>query len=139
MAQESMELSLSVLVDGASEDELDLTTRDLQLELLEGGLARVELTPAISPRGAKGTGTIVGDLTVAVIAPLVVRLCEVLWEWRKRGKGRSFEIRTVVDGQPIRILLDGIQHLHASEAAQLLLRRIGAAGSPAASAPPVRR
>jgi hypothetical protein len=112
--------------DGAPDDEIDLTAHRLRSELLEVGVTSVELAAGNErPTGAKGsTGTILGDLAVAVLPALLPKLIDLLIEWRKRASSRSVKVRAEIDGQTVEVALEG-QDAAATFAAVERLRSSG--------------
>jgi hypothetical protein len=111
------------LGDRAPADELDIATRQLRLELLDAGLGDVDLVPANTPENAKGsTGSVLGDLAVAVLPALLPKVFELLMEWkRRRSAERSVKVIAKVDGKPIEVTLSG-SGADADAVAQLIER-----------------
>lgn len=91
----------------ASDEEVDVATHDLRSELLEGGVDQVDAVQRTAPPGAKGTGSIIGDIAVAVLPALLPKLIDLLKDWKGRSESRSIKVRAQVDGSPIEISIDG--------------------------------
>jgi len=103
-------LGVRISLDGnPSDEELDIAARDLQSELLDAGLEHADLVQvAQPPPGSKGTtGSVFGDLAIAVLPTLLPKLIDLLREWRGRSRDRSLKIRAEIDGKPVELMLDG--------------------------------
>jgi hypothetical protein len=124
----SMQLRVG-LGDGTPDDDLDLATRDLRLELLDAGVGEAEMPSAAIPTGAKaGTGSVVGDLAIAVLPTLLPKLIDLLKEWRNRAEGRSIKVQAEVDGNPVEITIGG-KGADADAAAKLIAGLRAGSGS----------
>src|SRR4029079_9961800 len=95
-------LGVRISLDGnPSDEELDIAARDLQSELLDAGLEHADLGQVAQPApGSKGTtGSVFGDLAIAVLPTLLPKLIDLLREWRGRSRDRSLKIRAEIDGK----------------------------------------
>ena len=129
----SAELPVSLLLsvspgDGSSSDELDLAARDLRAELVESGIADAKLDDSKPlPVGAKGTtGSILGDVVVAVMPTLLSKLFDLLRDWKARSPTRSIKLKAMIDGKRVEIAVDGTD---ADTVAVNLLERLQRPGT----------
>jgi hypothetical protein len=92
-------LRIEVDLQGASDADLDLLTRQLRLELLRLDVDDVVLpSDGQAPPGAKGDAVTVGTLVVSIansatLSGLIVGLCQVLRTWVGRGSNRRVVVR----------------------------------------------
>jgi hypothetical protein len=136
MDESAIKLKLTVsLGRGVPDDEVDLVTRDLRSQLLDAGMKRVDLATAALPANAKaGTGSVVGDLMLAVLPVLLPKLVELIKSWRAEAPKRSVTVRAEVNGAPVEIILDGSDA--SAEAAGRLLAQLTNASRTSAISPP---
>lgn len=122
MDESLVNLELHVdLGSDASDEDIDVATHDLRSELLESGVGDVDALSKEAPPGSKGTGSIIGDLAIAVLPTLLSRLFDLLKSWKDRSESRSIKIRAKVDGTFVEIAIDG-KGADAEAAAKLLAR-----------------
>ena len=114
--------------DDASSDELDLAARELRAELAESGIADAKLDDGHAlPPGAKGsTGSILGDVVVAVMPTLLSRLFDLLRDWKGRSPTRSIKLKAMIDGKRVEIAVEGAD---AETVAMNLLERLQRPGA----------
>jgi hypothetical protein len=103
----TLQVSVS-LGERVPDDDVDLAARDLRNVLLEAGIEEVGFVPVERPLNSKGsTGTLIGDLALAVLPALLPKVIDLLKEWKSGSEARAIKVRGAIDGTPIEISIDG--------------------------------
>lgn len=93
-AEGAIKLNVQVTAEDATEDDIDLMTRQLLSELRDLDVESAQLTrgdPA--PRGSKGDPFTIGSIVVEVLPVAVPGLVKFLQAWVERGRGRTVKFK----------------------------------------------
>ena len=102
-AEPVSELTIQILSDGATEEEIDGMTRQLLSELRGMDVERAELArggPA--PEGTKAIDPITaGSILVTVLPGLLPKIIDGVQSWVLRGSNRMVKFKGRIAGQPV--------------------------------------
>lgn len=96
-------LNLTVAISDGTEEELDIATRHLLMELKDFDVESVELMPGSRlPSGAKAVDPITaGAIALAVLPAALPKILEFLQAWSLNGRGRTIKFKGRIAGQNI--------------------------------------
>jgi hypothetical protein len=100
---ELSELSIQVLANDSTQEDIDRMTRDLLSVLREMDVESVELTKGgAAPDGAKAIDPIsIGSLMVAVLPSALPKIIDGVQAWALRGSNRTVKFKGRIAGQAI--------------------------------------
>ena len=92
--EDPIELNVQVSSEDATEDEIDMMTRQLLAELRELDVESAKLErggPA--PTGSKGDPITIGSIAVEVLPAAIPGLVKFVHAWMARGRGRTVKFK----------------------------------------------
>ncbi|MCK6540905.1 MAG: hypothetical protein L6Q26_12715 [Anaerolineales bacterium] len=96
-------LNLTIAISDGTEEELDIATRRLLMELKDFDVESVELIPGSHPpSGAKAVDPITaGAIALAVLPAALPKILEFLQVWSLNGRGRTIKFKGRIASQNI--------------------------------------
>jgi hypothetical protein len=93
-AEDPIELNIKVSVEDATEEDIDLMTRQLLVELRERDVESAELTKGDpAPVGSKGDPFTIGSIAVEILPAAIPGLMKFIQAWMARGRGRTVKFK----------------------------------------------
>lgn len=88
------EFEIQVNITGATEEEIDRSTRQLLSELKELDVESVELSKdSPAPEGSKGDPVTIGSIAIATLPAVLPKVVELVQAWGLRGQGRTVKFK----------------------------------------------
>lgn len=103
MSTEHFEFELEISAQDATQEDIDLMTRQLLMELRDMDIESASLSKSgQAPSGTKSVDPItIGSLAVVVLPNLLPKIIESIQAWASRGQGRTVKFKGKVGGQMI--------------------------------------
>lgn len=100
---EALYFNLTISSSDSTDDELDLMTRQLLIELKDLEVESVSLASGNSaPMGTKGLDSVTaGTIAMAVLPTMLPKVLEFLQGWSLQGRGRTIEFKGKIADQQI--------------------------------------
>ena len=100
---EALYFNLTISSSDSNDDELDLMTRQLLIELKDLEVESVSLASGNSaPMGTKGLDSVTaGTIAMAVLPTMLPKVLEFLQGWSLQGRGRTIEFKGKIADQQI--------------------------------------
>lgn len=93
-AEDPIELNIKVSVEDASDEDIDLMTRQLLAELRERDVESAGLTKGDpAPVGSKGDPFTIGSIAVEILPAAIPGLMKFIQAWMARGRGRTVKFK----------------------------------------------
>lgn len=101
--QETSRLSIEILANDSTEEDIDRMTRELLSELRDMDVESAQLAPGgHAPDGTKAIDPITtGSIIISVLPALLPKIVDGVQAWAMRGSNRTVKFKGRIAGQPV--------------------------------------
>ena len=91
---ELTELNIEVSASDATDEDIDLMTRQLLSELQEMDIESAELAEGgPAPKGSKGDPITIGSIALVALPAVLPKVVDLVQSWALRGQGRTVKFK----------------------------------------------